>query len=280
MNKVVFKCTVGNFNIKDAFEAVDLLFEREYSAVSCAEKGDRWVVEILHDREISESEIREALEAYDFSKIEHEKVKETNWLQKCFENFKPITVGDFYIYGPHLRTSPVPTDKIAVEIAAATAFGTGEHPTTNRCLIACQTFFDEKRHKSVLDIGCGSCILSIALAKLGAKNIRACDCDEEAVRVSQKNVEINRVAHRIKIFRNSDCEFNCRKYDFIISNILAEPLLSMKKEIVNSLAEKALLILSGFTTDDDSVLRAYSEAELKLKFRYDYRGWTTLVLEK
>jgi ribosomal protein L11 methyltransferase len=238
------------------------------------------VVEVLHTQEISEAEIREKLSTYNFSMIENGKIKETDWLQKCFENFKPITVGDFYIYGPHLRGSPMPPDKITVEIAAATAFGTGEHPTTNRCLVACQTFFDEKQHKSVLDIGCGSCILSIALAKLGARNICACDCDEEAVRVARKNIVVNGVEHRIKVLRNEGCEFNCRKYDFIISNILAEPLLSMAKAITDSLAENAILILSGFTMNDNSVLQKYSEEGLKLKLRYDYRGWTTLVFKR
>ncbi|MDR1333596.1 MAG: 50S ribosomal protein L11 methyltransferase [Holosporaceae bacterium] len=280
MSEKVFKCSIDGLNIKDAFEAVELLFEKEYASVSCAEKGDCWVVEVLHTKEISVAEVSETLKAYKFLKIEHEEVKEKNWLQKCFENFKPITVGNFYIYGPHLRGSSMPIDKIEVEIAAATAFGTGEHPTTNRCLMACQTFFNEKQHKSVLDIGCGSCILSIALAKLGARDIYACDCDEEAARVSRENIKINKVAHRIKVFRNLDCEFSRRKYDFIVANILAEPLLSMKKAILDSLAENALLVLSGFTSEDDSVLRAYSALGLKLKFRYDYRGWTALIFEK
>ncbi|MDR2781970.1 MAG: 50S ribosomal protein L11 methyltransferase [Holosporaceae bacterium] len=280
MTKKIFKCTIGDFNIKDAFESVDVLFENGYESVSCAEKGDCWIVEVLHDRELSELEVRDVLSNYKISKIKSEEVKETNWLQKCFENFRAIFVGNFYIYGPHLRSSPMPTDKIAIEIAAATAFGTGEHPTTNRCLIACQTFFDEKQHKSVLDIGCGSCILSIALAKLGARNVFACDCDSESVRVSKANTKINRVAHKINVFQNSGCEFNRQKYDFIVSNILSEPLISMKNAIVDSLAPCGILVLSGFRSDDDSVLRAYVASELKLKFRYDHNGWTTLVFEK
>jgi ribosomal protein L11 methyltransferase len=146
--------------------------------------------------------------------------------------------------------------------------------------MACQTFFNEKQHKFVLDIGCGSCILSIALAKLGARDVCAYDCDEEAVRVSRENIKINRVAHRIKVFRNLDCEFIWRRYDFIVANILAEPLISMAGAVTDSMAENAILVLSGFTSEDDSVLRTYSALGLELRFRYNYRGWTALVFEK
>jgi ribosomal protein L11 methyltransferase len=280
MTEKLFKHTVGEFDIKSAFEAVDLLFEKDYASVSCAKKNDAWIVEILNGEKIPESEIRSVLSAYRFSKIKIEELENVNWLQKCFENFKPIVAGDFYIYGPHLRGESIPADKIALEIAAATAFGTGEHPTTNRCLIACQTFFDEKRRKSALDVGCGSCVLSIALAKLGARDVSACDCDEEAVRVSRENIVVNKVADRIRAFRNSGCEFSCRQYDFVVANILAEPLISMSKDIVASLSPNGVLVLSGFTSDDDGVLRKYLSLELNLKFRYDHKGWTTIVLTR
>jgi ribosomal protein L11 methyltransferase len=277
MKHKIFKYTIGNFNIKDAFEASDILFEKNYMAVSCAEKDKGWAVEILDENEITESEISDILQDYHFSCIEIDELKETNWLKKCFENFKPITVGDFYIYGPHLRSEPIPADKIAIEIAAATAFGTGEHPTTDRCLMACRIFFDEKYHKSVLDIGCGSCILSIALAKLGARNVDACDIDEEAVKVSRENIAVNGVAHQINVFRNEGCEFGRGKYDFITANILAEPLISMADAIVSSMSDKGTLVLSGFTSDDDSVVKKYLSLGSDLKFKYDFKGWTTAV---
>ncbi|MDR2158317.1 MAG: 50S ribosomal protein L11 methyltransferase [Holosporaceae bacterium] len=280
MTRKIFKYTVGDFSIKDAFDAMDLLFEKGYMSVACAEKNHSWIIEILNEKLIPESEIYSILYQYNLSKVDATELEEVDWLQKCFENFKPIVVGDFYIYGPHLRGEPMPTDKISIEIAAATAFGTGEHPTTNRCLIACQTFFDEKKHKSVLDIGCGSCILSIALAKLGAKNIDACDISEEAVRISIENIAINKVAHRINVFQNQDCEFSANQYDFIVSNILTDQLIHMGQPITSSLSPDGILVLSGFTSDDDGVLKKYLSLGMNLKFRYDHKGWTTLALEK
>ena len=275
----IFKCVIGNFNINDAFSAVGLLDDDAILSVSCFQRYKSWVVEILSTRQFDTQETHRMLSDYEFSVIENEPLDEENWLEKCFENFKPINVGGFYIYGPHLRRANHPSDKMMIEIAAATAFGTGEHPTTNRCLIACETFFDPGKHKKVLDIGCGSCILSIALARLGARDIVACDNDAEAVRVSRENVVINKVASRIKIFQNQACEFSEGKYDFVVANILAEPLISMSDYIVESLANNGILVLSGFTSDDDSVEKRFTSLGLKIKHKYDYNGWTTLVLE-
>ena len=275
----IFKCVIGNFNIHDAFSAVGLLDDDAILSVSCFQRYKSWVVEILSTRQFDTQETHRMLSDYEFSVIENEPLDEENWLEKCFENFKPINVGGFYIYGPHLRRANHPSDKMMIEIAAATAFGTGEHPTTNRCLIACETFFDPGKHKKVLDIGCGSCILSIALARLGARDIVACDNDAEAVRVSRENVVINKVASRVKIFQNQACEFSEGKYDFVVANILAEPLISMSDYIVESLANNGILVLSGFTSDDDSVEKRFTSLGLKIKHKYDYNGWTTLVLE-
>ncbi|MCR5224511.1 MAG: 50S ribosomal protein L11 methyltransferase [Alphaproteobacteria bacterium] len=278
--EIIYQCIIGEFGIKDAFDAIDVLFNLGYMSVSCAEKNKRWFVEILNDTPISETSIKAALKHFKYSTLKQKKLENVDWLKKCFENFKPITVGSFYIYGPHLRKNAIPVNKMPIEIAAATAFGTGEHPTTHNCLRACETFFDYRKHKTALDIGCGSCILSIALAKLGARDVTACDNDPEAVRVSLENVVINKVAHRISIFQNEACEFANKTYDFVVANILAEPLISISECVVKSLADNGILVLSGFTSDDNSVLQKYLSLGLTLKYRYDLKDWTTLVFEK
>ena len=276
----IFKCVIGNFNVNDAFAITDLFDDEGVLSVSCVHKSKLWNVEVLSEEKLDPSDLRQKLKGYDYSILENRPLKDENWLEKCFENFQPITVGGFYIYGPHLRKSKHPSDKMLIEIAAATAFGTGEHPTTNRCLVACETFFDVDKHKSVLDIGCGSCILSIALARLGATDIVACDNDPEAVRVSSENVIINKVASRVKVFQNKNCKFAGRKYDFIVANILAEPLIYMGDSIVESLNDNGILVLSGFTSDDDSVEKRFTSLGLEVKHKYDYKGWTALVLTK
>ena len=282
MQKVIgtYRHLIGPFQISDGFEVVDILFEQNYLSVSCLEKKGEWYVEILSANRIYDATIRNLLRGYSYDVLKSDELPETNWLEKCFENFNPITVGNFYLFGPHLRGRPTPRDKIAIEIAAATAFGSGEHPTTNRCLLACQTFFDHKKHKTVLDIGSGSGVLSIALAKLGARDVVACDNDPEAVRVSRENADINNVANKMCVFQNEDCEFATKKYDFIVSNILAEPLVLMADEISHSLNRNGILVLSGFYSTDISVAKKYTNTGLSIIHRYDLHEWSAIVFEK
>ena len=281
MTQKIFKCTIGDFSISDSFTIVDLLSEKDYLSVSCVEKGDdKWFVEILSMLPINKSDITKILADYEYSILETDTLENIDWLAKCFENFKPITVGNFYMFGPHLRMKKRPANKIGIEIAAATAFGTGEHPTTSRCLLACQAFFNHEIHKKVLDIGCGSGILSIALAKLGARFVTACDIDSEAVRITNENIVINHVPHRVSVFQNIGHEFDINKYDFIVANILATPLISLAEPIEKSLNRDGILVLSGFNAGDYSVLEKYASLGLELKYKYIHEDWLTLVLHK
>ncbi|MDR2681864.1 MAG: 50S ribosomal protein L11 methyltransferase [Holosporaceae bacterium] len=279
MNENIHHCILGNFSLKDAFDLMDIFFEAEYLSVSTVEEHDHWLIEILDNKSIENERISVLLKNYRYSILKCEKIPSVDWLKKCFENFKPIIVGDFYIFGNHLRNTPIPVDKIGIEITAATAFGTGEHPTTNRCLMACQTFFDARRHKASLDLGSGSGILSIALAKLGCRHVTACDNDPEAVRVTRNNVITNKVSHRVEVFRNELHEFSRKNYDFVIANILSEPLVTMAQHVLNCLAPNGLLVLSGFTSHDKSVINKYLSLGLRLKYIYNYHEWTTAVFE-
>jgi ribosomal protein L11 methyltransferase len=281
MSDHVFKCIIGKFSLKDAFDVIDLLFEKQYMAVSCVEKDSGWLVEILDKKQISESQIMATLSNYRYNVFENEEIKNVNWLEKCFENFKPIVVGEFYVFGPHLRSKQMPMNKVCIEIAAATAFGTGEHPTTNRCLLAGQTFFDDRRHESVLDVGCGSGILSIALAKLGAWDVTAFDVDPEAVRIARENAILNNVAHRVSVCQDKRVVLSAmRSYDFIVANILSEPLIAMAESLEQAMVKSGLLVLSGFVSSDSSIVNKYKSLGLRHKYTYDYRGWSTVVFEK
>lgn len=274
----LYHCLIKGFSISEAFSMLDTLFDYGYDSVSCSEEGrDNWLVEIIHQAPISIHEVRNLLNIDYSHVIISEKMPATDWLKKSFNNFRPITVGSFYIYGPHLKNKAIPMDKVGIEIAAATAFGTGAHATTSRCLQAIETYLDPCYHSNFLDIGCGSCILSIAAAKLGMRNIVAFDNDAEAVKISKENIAINNVAHCIKVQQNKDCEFSRNKYDFIVSNILASPLIEMCEDIVATLNPNAILVLSGFTEEDDSVEKTYLDFGLSLIHKYNYQGWNTLV---
>ena len=93
----IFKCDIGNFNINDAFSAVDLLDDEDILSVSCVQRYKDWIVEILSSKKFDVYDLHKILSTYEFSVIENSPLEEVNWLEKCFENFKPINVGGFYI---------------------------------------------------------------------------------------------------------------------------------------------------------------------------------------
>lgn len=268
-------------NLSLAYNLSDDLLERftSTSVTSCNNGNDRdWCLEIISEMEISPQDLDIPTLTSHFSCV---KLPEIDWLAKCFENFKPIIVDRFYIYASHTDLNIRTTKKyICMQINAANAFGSGEHPTTQGCLKAISLYYDPRRYANALDLGCGSCILSIALAKLGCKKIFAYDNDINAVEVSRKNTKINHVDKFITTRYSKDIEFNVRKYDFIVSNILASPLIELSYDVCNSFNEGGVLIISGFTNEQSDVINKYIDHGFTEIKRININNWLTSVLEK
>ena len=126
-----------------------------------------------------------------------EPLANTDWLAKSLQSFRPVRVGRFFIHPSHYTGAP-PAGSIAVQIDAATAFGSGEHGSTYGCLSAIDWLAPSLGIDPVLDVGCGSGILAIAIAKLGRSRVVATDIDPEAVRVCRENARLNAVGGRIE----------------------------------------------------------------------------------
>ena len=210
-------------------------------------------------------------------------VPKKNWLRECLVNFPPIELGDYYIYGSHIKEKP-PKKKIALKIDAATAFGSGEHATTQGCLKGFDDLLKKTTPKRILDMGCGSGILSMAAAKKIGKSltsIDAVDIDDEAVRVTQINVKKNRVLSKINVFQSTGYEKIKGKYDLVFANILARPLMDMAPDLTAHLKSGGYAILSGFLTSQKSwVLKAHKKAGLSFVKNYAIGEWGTLVVKK
>jgi len=265
--------------LSDAYNLSDSLFGEFVSNSVVQSKNDdkEWCLEIISDRKLSKADYEEF---FSVKNLTSELLPDVDWLAECFRNFKPITVGKFYIYGSHSRLTNSQKHKIPLKIDAANAFGSGEHPTTRGCLTAIQRYFNAKIHRSSLDLGCGSCILGMAIAKLGGQKIYAFDNDPAAVDVSRSNVVKNNVKDSITVKVNESVEFNVRKYDFIVSNILAQPLISLSSELVNCLSEDGILVISGFTDKQRGVIDSYTNLGLSLVTEYNIDNWLTAVLCK
>ena len=170
-------------------------------------------------------------------------VPKKDWLKENLLTFKPISFGKYYIYGNHIKEE-LPKDKITLCIDASTAFGSGEHQTTQGCLEALS--FLDKKFDSVLDLGCGSGILAMAYAKTYQGRVDAVDIDPESVRVAQENVINNRVEDFVSVWLSNGFQQIDKEYNLIFANILLRPLQEMAKDFSKHVSVGGYAILSGF----------------------------------
>lgn len=201
-----------------------------------------------------------------------------NWLLECYQSFKPIKIGRYYIYGSHVDEQ-APDGMIPLQIDAATAFGTGEHQTTNGCLTALNEL--DVVPDKVIDVGCGSGILSMAYAKTFNKVVDAVDIDPESVRVAQENAKINGLSGLMNVWLSDGYKDVKGTYDLVLCNILARPLMDMASDLKAHLNQGGLAILSGFLTRQERwVLKAHTDIGFEFVKRYRINGWSTLVVKK
>lgn len=215
-----------------------------------------------------------------------EVLKSDSWLKDNVIRFAPFEVGEFMIYGIHEEQQPQ-TSKLPLRIYAATAFGS-EHQTTKSCLLAlCDLYHQNIPHRQILDVGCGSGILSLGAAKLWGKSthITAVDIDDEAVIVTRQNAEDNQLDHIITAAISNGYQSEIVKanapYDLILANILARPLIEMAPDLSQHLHPGGYAILSGFIKEqEDWVIDAHKQQGLELVKMYEMDNWRAALMEK
>lgn len=275
----------------DAFE---LAFAGVAGVVSMYEAhpdGFTWTVEGTFDAAPPRAELaqRVALAASSLGIPEPElvigKVPEKDWLSESVAAFPPLTAGRFYIHGDHVE-GPFPPGAIRILVNAATAFGSGHHASTLGCLLALDDL--SRRRKTVgraLDMGAGTAILAIGMAKAWRTPVVAADIDPVAVKVSRYNAKRNGVGPLVRAVLSEGCgQRDVQRggpYDVITANILARPLAAMSADLAHLLAPGGTLILAGFLRHHEQmVLTPYRMHGLRLVKRYRLAPWTTLVLRK
>ena len=209
-----------------------------------------------------------------------------NWLKDNVIEFAPVEVEDFLVYGIHEKQAPK-TAKLPIKIYAATAFGS-EHQTTKSCLKAiCELNRMKAPHANILDVGCGSGILSLGAAKLWGTEtkITAVDIDQEAVWVTRQNAIDNNVSDFVtaEVSNGYQAEIVQKNapYDIIFANILARPLIDMASDLAAALKPGGYAVLSGFINDqEDWVVNAHTNQGLKLVKIYELDNWRAALMEK
>jgi ribosomal protein L11 methyltransferase len=202
-----------------------------------------------------------------------------DWLATCYKAMPAMRIGRYHVCGTHLVESQKPCRNTLV-IDAATAFGSGDHPTTKGCLKTLDTLACSHGFHTILDMGCGSGILAIAAKKTWAQaRVVAADYDKESVIVTNRNAQLNKCSlETFESFGFNNVKSH-QKYDLILANILARPLVSISPHVSKFTTAQAFVVLSGLLVKQiPLVLSAYQHQGFSLYMKTIYDGWATLCL--
>jgi ribosomal protein L11 methyltransferase len=212
-----------------------------------------------------------------------DRLAERDWAAASRASFPPFRLGRFLIH-PGDEPGGAPAGAIGLGVDAGLAFGSGRHGSTAGCLLA----LDALRHRPVrraLDLGCGSGILAIAMAKLWPARVVASDIDPQAVAVARDNAAANGVGAAVRAVAAGGLRATPIRrrapFDLVVANILAPPLIAMAGEVARVVAPGGRLVLSGFgPAQGRAVLAAYRSHGLRLGRRIVEDGWLTLILAR
>lgn len=273
-----------------AYRLVDAVSEREDLALTASAHedtdDDHWIVEIAaEDPDLAALTVlaKDILGA-DVTFTAAPLDPAVNWVERSLEGLKPVTAGGFYVYGSHTGGKP-PPGLTPLHIEAAQAFGTGHHETTTGCLEFIDRVLRFGSLRYPLDIGTGTGVLAIAIAKRLRRTVVASDIDPIATQTTVENARDNGVRtliHAVTATGLAHGEIRANApYDLIVANILAGPLCALAPGIRAVAEPGAVILLSGIlTTQAQRVIAAYGAQRIRFRSRLVRGDWTTLLLEK
>lgn len=190
--------------------------------------------------------------------------------------YKPTRIGDRILIKPTWEDYAPQEGDLLIELDPGMAFGTGTHETTILCTEALEKYV--KEGDIVYDIGCGSGILSIVAAKLGAKKVIAVDLDEVCIKVSNENIRINQVDDIVELKKGNLLDVVEGKANIIVSNIIAEIIVEMIKDLKVHLEDKGIFITSGIIEDKKTMVeKALIENGFKILETRMKNDWALII---
>lgn len=215
---------------------------------------------------------------------------EIDWVAKVRRELNPVEAGRFFVFGSHdaeAGAAAKAAGRVALQIEATVAFGTGHHGTTLGCLLAFDRLLDQGlRPARVADIGCGTAVLAMAAAAtLPDALVIASDIDRVAVDVAEANVAINAMKGRVECLEAAGFAHprlvEAGPYDLVFANILKGPLIELAPDLARNIAAGGVAILSGLlVVQADGIISAYEKSGFSLRRRDDLGEWSALVLNK
>lgn len=241
---------------------------------------------ILAEVEKELEELREFMNIGDGT-IEISQTEDKDWINNWKEYFKQFYIDDILITPSWEDVKTSDKDKMVIHIDPGTAFGTGKHETTQLCIRQLKKYVNSD--SELLDVGCGSGILSMIALKLGAKHAMLTDLDPCAITATDENMERNGIGtDSYEVFigniiddKNVQEKVEFEKYDIVVANILADVLIPLTPVIIGQLKNGGIYITSGIIDDkEETVKKAIIESGLTIE-EITYQGeWVSITARK
>lgn len=229
----------------------------------------------------------------------YKEIADQNWMEAWKQHYKPILIGERLVIVPAWMDSPNP-NRIAIKIDPGMAFGTGTHPTTQLCLELMEKYFDDRqqtrnhepqsmvnRPSSIIDVGCGSGILSIAAIKLGATSALGVDIDSGSIDNARENANANSIGDELILGVGSVQEilndkFQFRKAHLVVANILAPVIIRLFDAALAELIDNSgTILLSGILQEQaQNVIEAAQAKGLRMNERRQMGDWVALAMSR
>ena len=208
--------------------------------------------------------------------LEMKDVDEEDWSNAWKKYYHPVQVGEHLVVCPSWEAYDRQPDDVVLTLNPGMAFGTGTHDTTRLCMELLEKYITPQ--DTVLDVGCGSGILAITAALLGANKIIGCDIDEVAVKVAGENAALNGVQDRIA-FHQGDLTSQVEgSFQIICANIVADVIIRLSEDAGRYLAKNGIFITSGIIdTREQDVLNALEQNGFQVIERRTSGGWVALA---
>ena len=222
--------------------------------------------------------------------ISSSETEDLDWINNWKKYFTSFTIGDILIKPTWEEVKPEDADKFMIEIDPGISFGTGKHETTQFCIKQLIKYIEgAKEAPTVLDVGCGSGILSIVALKLGAKEVVGTDLDADCMISTRDNMQVNHLDEKLGTFYVGNLiddtelqkKVGTEKYDIVVANILADVIIPMAPVIPDRLKEGGYFITSGIIDfKENEVKEAIEAAGLKV-IEINHQGeWVNITAQK
>lgn len=211
-------------------------------------------------------------------------VAEEDWANNWKKYFKPFPIGEKIMIKPSWEELPEQTDKVVLQIDPGHIFGTGTHETTQLCITLLERYL--QKENTMLDIGCGSGILSIAGLLLGAKEADAIDIDPNAIKIAYENSDRNQIDRaRYHVAAGDVLEdtavqdmYKGKNYDVVVANIVADIIIALTKQVPDYIKQAGIFVCSGIIVErKQDVLDALAAAKFSVVEVVEKASWAAIA---